>query len=69
MLEEDLDLEADLGIDTVKQVEIFGKVAGKFGFSVPDDLKLRDLNTIAKLGEYVSSKVDVPEAPASETVA
>ena len=64
MLEDGLDLEADLGIDTVKQVEIFGKVAGKFGFSVPDDLKLRDLNTIAKLGEYVSSKVGVSTAPA-----
>ncbi|MFH2058239.1 MAG: beta-ketoacyl synthase N-terminal-like domain-containing protein [Pseudomonadota bacterium] len=59
MLEESLDLEADLGIDTVKQVEIFGKVAGKFGFSVPDDLKLRDLNTIAKLGEYVSGKASL----------
>jgi hypothetical protein len=29
MLEDELDLEADLGIDTVKQVEIFGKVAGE----------------------------------------
>ena len=36
MLEDELDLEADLGIDTVKQVEIFAKVSGKFGFSVPD---------------------------------
>jgi acyl transferase domain-containing protein/NAD(P)H-dependent flavin oxidoreductase YrpB (nitropropane dioxygenase family)/acyl carrier protein/NAD(P)-dependent dehydrogenase (short-subunit alcohol dehydrogenase family) len=66
MLEDDLDLEADLGIDTVKQVEIFGKVAGQFGFSVPDDLKLRDLNTIAKLSEYVSSKAQVSDsAPAA----
>jgi len=64
MLEDELDLEADLGIDTVKQVEIFGKVAGKFGFSVPDDLKLRDLNTIAKLSDYVSSKTDIPAVAA-----
>ncbi|MBT3484310.1 MAG: acyltransferase domain-containing protein [Desulfobacula sp.] len=56
MLEDDLDLEADLGVDTVKQVEIFAKLASSFGFSVPDDLKLRDLNTIAKLGEYIQSK-------------
>ncbi|WP_022667713.1 type I polyketide synthase [Desulfospira joergensenii] len=56
MLEEDLDLEADLGIDTVKQVEIFGKVASHFGFSVPDDLKLRDLNTIARLSEYIEAQ-------------
>ena len=32
MLEDTLDLEADLGIDTVKQVEIFAKAAGHFGF-------------------------------------
>ncbi|MBU2430692.1 MAG: acyltransferase domain-containing protein, partial [Proteobacteria bacterium] len=57
MLEDDLDLEADLGIDTVKQVEIFGNIASKFDFSVPDDLKLRDLNTIARLGEYVDNKI------------
>ncbi|MBC8440931.1 MAG: acyltransferase domain-containing protein [Deltaproteobacteria bacterium] len=60
MLEDDLDLEADLGVDTVKQVEIFAKLASKFGFSVPDDLKLRDLNTIAKLGEYIQSRTDKP---------
>ncbi len=56
MLEDDLDLEADLGIDTVKQVEIFGSLAAKFGFSVPDDLRLRDLNTIVKLSKYVSTR-------------
>jgi len=55
MLEDDLDLEADLGIDTVKQVEIFGALASKFSFSVPDDLRLRDLNTIAKLGDYIAA--------------
>jgi malonyl CoA-acyl carrier protein transacylase len=59
MLEDDLDLEADLGIDTVKQVEIFARTAGKFGFSVPEDLKLRDLNTIAKLATYVAQKAGV----------
>ena len=56
MLEDDLDLEADLGIDTVKQVEIFAKVAAEFNFPVPEDLKLRDLNTIAKLSAYVNQK-------------
>ncbi|WDP92222.1 MAG: acyltransferase domain-containing protein [Desulfobacter sp.] len=69
MLEDDLDLEADLGIDTVKQVEIFGKIASDFGFPVPDDLKLRDLNTIAKLGAYIADKTGLdsgaPAAPAA----
>lgn len=57
MLEDGLDLEADLGIDTVKQVEIFAKISAVFGFPVPDDLKLRDLNTIAKLGDYVHARL------------
>ncbi len=65
MLEDDLDLEADLGIDTVKQVEIFGNIASHFEFAVPDDLKLRDLNTIAKLAEYIGSKVEIPESEAA----
>jgi len=62
MLEDGLDLEADLGIDTVKQVEIFAKISATFGFSVPDDLKLRDLNTIAKLGEYVHARLEPDES-------
>ncbi|MCP3874205.1 MAG: KR domain-containing protein, partial [Desulfobacteraceae bacterium] len=54
--EDHLDLEADLGIDTVKQVEVFAKIAAHFGFPVPDDLKLRDLNTIAKLSDYINTR-------------
>ncbi len=76
MLEDDLDLEADLGIDTVKQVEIFGKVSERFGLEVPEDLKLRDLNTIAKLGDYLARQVsgspaaeEPPATPAAEVVA
>ena len=61
MLEDTLDLEADLGIDTVKQVEIFAKAAAHFGFPVPEDLKLRDLNTIAKLADYINTKAAPPE--------
>ncbi|MGD8268510.1 MAG: SDR family NAD(P)-dependent oxidoreductase, partial [Desulfobacterales bacterium] len=67
MLEDELDLEADLGIDTVKQVEIFGKVSAHFGLDVPEDLKLNDLNTIAKIGDYLDTRV--PAAPVQETQA
>ncbi|MCA1784898.1 MAG: SDR family NAD(P)-dependent oxidoreductase, partial [Desulfobacteraceae bacterium] len=68
MLADDLDLEADLGIDTVKQVEIFGKVATHFGFAVPDDLRLRDLNTIEKLTSYIQARVPAAPAPAEDIV-
>ncbi|MFO7886217.1 MAG: SDR family NAD(P)-dependent oxidoreductase [Desulfobacteraceae bacterium] len=63
MLEDDLDLEADLGIDTVKQVEIFAKAASFFGFSVPEDLRLRDLNTIAKLAQYIEKMTAPDDTP------
>ncbi len=55
MLEDDLDLEADLGIDTVKQVEIFGKISAHFGIENTEEVKLRELNTIAKIASYVES--------------
>ncbi|MBN1500070.1 MAG: acyltransferase domain-containing protein [Spirochaetes bacterium] len=56
MLDENLDLEADLGIDTVKQVEIFGEISSQFGLEVPEDLQLSTLNTIRKITDYISSK-------------
>jgi 3-oxoacyl-(acyl-carrier-protein) synthase/acyl carrier protein/NAD(P)-dependent dehydrogenase (short-subunit alcohol dehydrogenase family) len=68
MLEPELDLEADLGIDTVKQVEIFAKIAAHFKFSVPDDLKLRELNTIARLSDYISKKSNAGAATPAGSV-
>ncbi|WP_321493743.1 polyketide synthase [uncultured Desulfobacter sp.] len=70
MLEADLDLEADLGIDTVKQVETFGKITKSFGLSVPEDISLSELNTIRKIADYISSRVqtdDIPGQPESDT--
>ncbi len=69
MLEDELDLEADLGIDTVKQVEIFGKVSAHFGLDVPEDLRLNDLNTIAKIGDYLNERVAPADAPAPAAAA
>jgi malonyl CoA-acyl carrier protein transacylase len=69
MLEDELDLEADLGIDTVKQVEIFGKVSERFGLEVPEDLKLRDLNTIAKLADYLGRQIPAGEPATAQPTA
>ena len=68
MLEPDLDLEADLGIDTVKQVEVFGKISAHFNLEVPEDLKLRDLNTVALLADYIGRQ-DLPQDPGSPAAA
>ncbi|HEY1406375.1 MAG TPA: acyltransferase domain-containing protein, partial [Spirochaetota bacterium] len=68
MLDENLDLEGDLGIDTVKQVEIFGKICEKFAVAVPEDLKLSELNTIAKLSAFMADKAGIASAPAAASV-
>ncbi len=53
MLDAGLDLEADLGIDTVKQVETFGRISRHFELAVPEDLRLAELNTIDKIAGYI----------------
>ena len=46
MLDLDLDLEADLGVDTVKQAEMFAAVREAYGIERDDQLKLRDYPTL-----------------------
>ena len=80
LLDLDLDLEADLGVDTVKQAEVFAAVRGRFGVERDDSLSLREFPTLthvigwilgkarAQTGEVVqtgSAEPDTtPEAPA-----
>ncbi len=54
MLEMDLDLEADLGIDTVKQAELFATVRTNYGIPRREDLKLSDYSTLAKVVGFVT---------------
>ena len=49
MLDPTLDLEADLGIDTVKQVAIMSETRAHFGLEVDPAFKLRDHNTIREV--------------------
>ncbi len=53
MLDPELDLEADLGIDTVKQAEVFAAIRQAYGIPRRDDLKLRDYNTLRKVAQFV----------------
>jgi len=52
MLELDLDLEADLGIDTVKQAELFVALRAEFNIPKQDNLKLRDYPTLRRVIEF-----------------
>ncbi|MFX1498741.1 MAG: SDR family NAD(P)-dependent oxidoreductase [Promethearchaeota archaeon] len=45
-IEETYDLEEDLGIDTVKQAEIFGEIREKWGIEVDDSFNIADYRTI-----------------------
>jgi NAD(P)-dependent dehydrogenase (short-subunit alcohol dehydrogenase family) len=53
MLEMDLDLEADLGVDTVKQAETFAAVREAYGIARQENLKLRDFPTLKHVVQFV----------------
>jgi NAD(P)-dependent dehydrogenase (short-subunit alcohol dehydrogenase family) len=62
LLDLDLDLEADLGVDTVKQAEVFAAVRERFAIPRQDDLKLRDFPTLAHVIGFVRDHA-VPAQP------
>ncbi len=62
LLDLDLDLEADLGIDTVKQAEVFAAIREAYGIERDDKLKLRDYPTLAHVVGFVHERAGIPEA-------
>ncbi|NWG13655.1 MAG: SDR family NAD(P)-dependent oxidoreductase [Acidobacteria bacterium] len=75
MLDLDLDLEADLGIDTVKQAEMFAAIRAAYDIPRDDQLKLRDFPTLAHAIQFVYDRrpdlrqPDVAVTPAPGTPA
>ena len=65
MLDLDLDLEADLGVDTVKQAEVMATIREAYGIARDDQIKLRDYPTLAHVIRFVNERrLDVAvEAP------
>jgi acyl transferase domain-containing protein len=53
MLDLDLDMEADLGIDTVKQAETFAAIRAAYDIPREENLKLRDFPTLAHTIQFV----------------
>ena len=68
LLDLDLDLEADLGVDTVKQAEVFAAVRERFAIPRLDSLKLRDFPTLAHVigfaREHAPQAAQPRQAPA-----
>ncbi|HYA94821.1 MAG TPA: phosphopantetheine-binding protein, partial [Terriglobales bacterium] len=67
MLDLDLDLEADLGIDTVKQAEMFAAIRAAYGIPRDQNLKLRDFPTLAHVIRFAIERQ--PGAPAAQGTA
>jgi acyl transferase domain-containing protein/NAD(P)-dependent dehydrogenase (short-subunit alcohol dehydrogenase family) len=66
MLDLDLDLEADLGVDTVKQAELFAAIREIYSIPRDENQKLRDYPTLAHVIRFVFEKrPDLAEAPAA----
>jgi acyl carrier protein len=66
MVELDADLEADLGIDSIKKAQLFGELAEQFSISVDvtdEDLSLDDFPTLRHVMAFLSSQG--PKSPQS----
>ena len=74
LLDLDLDLEADLGVDTVKQAEVFAAVRERFNVERDENLQLRDFPTLTHVIGWVREKTGIqptaaPAAPAAPVTA
>ncbi|NMB77454.1 MAG: beta-ketoacyl synthase, partial [Myxococcales bacterium] len=58
-----------LGIDTVKQAEMFSEIRAAFNIPRPEGLKLSDYNTLAKVMDFARQRVDAPAAQPSTSPA
>jgi malonyl CoA-acyl carrier protein transacylase len=65
MLDLELDLEADLGIDTVKQAELFATIRTHYGIPRREDLRLAEYNTLNKVIGFVTGNLDQGAATTS----
>ena len=68
LLDLDLDLEADLGVDTVKQAEVFAAVREQFGIPRDENLRLRDFPTLAHVIGFARDRAPAPEVQAPAAV-
>jgi malonyl CoA-acyl carrier protein transacylase len=66
MLDLDLDLEADLGIDTVKQAELFADIRGLYDIPQDDTIELSDYPTLNHIIGFVEERRTTSDATSSE---
>jgi acyl carrier protein len=55
---EDVALEAELGVDSVKQAELIGRLAEQYNMPPrPEDFRLGDYDTLGKVTDFVYSQI------------
>jgi acyl transferase domain-containing protein len=71
IVELDADLEADLGIDSIRKAQLFGEIGQKYGLTADENVSLDDFRTLRHLVEYMlprvgggASAVSIPEPAA-----
>ena len=61
---EDVALEAELGIDSVKQMELLGKLEAQYQLPPrSEDFRLSDYGTLCKITDFVYAAIDVAQQP------
>ncbi|MGZ4565050.1 MAG: SDR family NAD(P)-dependent oxidoreductase, partial [Mycobacterium sp.] len=69
LLDVDLDLEADLGVDTVKQAEIFAAIREHYGVARDETLRLRDFPTLTHVIGWIRGKATATATAQSDVAA
>jgi acyl carrier protein len=65
-LEPDLDLEADLGIDTIKQAQVMARLREAFDLPREQGIRVKDFPTIRHIVGYITSRASAGASPAIE---
>jgi acyl transferase domain-containing protein len=63
IVELDADLEADLGIDSIRKAQLFGEIGQKYGLTADDSVSLDEFPTLRHLLGYMLPRVGGKSAP------
>jgi acyl transferase domain-containing protein/acyl carrier protein len=67
IVELDADLEADLGIDSIRKAQLFGEVGQRYGLQAEDGVSLDDFPTLRSLIEYLVARIGGSDQPPSDS--
>lgn len=65
IVELDADLEAELGIDSIRKAQLFGEIGQRYGVRATDDVSLDEFPTLRHLLEYLLPRVEPDSAVTS----